>query len=142
MEISTVRTREYVELKATLYAMDNQDYLCEKCIGRFRKRKDAEAMIAKVQERNACKKTELVARQYVEDLSFHRCVGNFYSHGVMALMGTYYAYKEGHLPYPGSLLEQPNKIMEAFSVIEDWKTKKELAEMKAQRERMRSSRGR
>lgn len=48
---------------------------------------------------------------------FKTCPGNVAQPWVTEYIAMYQAYEKGYLPYSGSYLEQPNKIIEILSVI-------------------------
>lgn len=49
-------------------------------------------------------------------------------------------YKKGHLPDPGSVSEQSNKIMQVFRIVDDIVA--DCVKEKAERERQRQAKGR
>lgn len=74
----------------------------------------------------------MVARR--ENILFRKCPGNFYTLALPHLLTLYRQYESGVLPYPGSLMEQPNKILEVFDVIEHHKR----AKMEEEAERIKA----
>lgn len=68
-------------------------------------------------------------------LIFQRCPANFQSTLVLSWMMAHAAFRnQGVLPYPGSLMEQPNKIMEIFGIMDTVKAERD--QENAQRQRL------
>lgn len=61
-----------------------------------------------------------IERPYIiEDIHYSSCVGNYSRDSFRDIVRLFDTYKEkGILPYPGSALEQPAKMMEIFSIID------------------------
>ncbi len=51
------------------------------------------------------------------------CVGNLFDPTASALIGAYFQFKNGIMPYAGSYMEQPAKILEAFSLFTELEIK-------------------
>lgn len=146
-------------LKATLAVIDNAEWDCEKCLSKHAGRKDAEEMTQKMRAVKGCETQMPVVIATIannagtQKLSFKRCPGNFYSPHAGDVLKLHGLFKAGHLPFAGSVTEQPGKILEAFNVIdaynqdkadlarqkEEQKNNKRAAAMKA---KSRGSRGR
>lgn len=77
-------------------------------------------MLAKVRENQACfgAKPEPVHTIGDGAMRFARCIGNYTSQSIYGVLAAYERYRStGVLPYPGGLLDQPNKVLEAFDEI-------------------------
>lgn len=57
-------------------------------------------------------------RYQVEDIKFYGCIGNFYSESAVQLIELYYNYQRGVLPYPGTFLQQPSKVIDILQLID------------------------
>lgn len=129
---------EYATIKATLHGFESKEYSCGDCQARFGGRPTAFLD-------RGCKTPQKVAIARIgDDLSFRRCPGNFYSHSVAHWYRAYTLYEKGVMPFPGSYIEQPNKVVELFSIFEAWKVDREVREHKKamQAQKAQGKRGR
>jgi hypothetical protein len=65
-------------------------------------------------------------------LEYSTCVGNFVSESALFWIEAEARYNQGILPYPGSLSEQPAKVLEIFGCIAAHKQDKLEKQRKAQ----------
>jgi hypothetical protein len=126
-EISCLSTKEWVMLRATLHALDNKRFLCTPCNTgeKYAFREDKERMIKAEKSAKACTEIRSDVIHQITDINgrinFKTCIGNYFSHGALHIIGLYNYFEKGFLPYPGTIQEQPNKIIEAFNVIEAYR---------------------
>jgi hypothetical protein len=73
--------------------------------------------------------------QVGKDLRFSTCPGNFYSNDIAHLLEMERMFSLGSMPFPGGVADQPNKLVEAFRVIQAHKADKLKAEQSKQRAR-------
>lgn len=114
--MSSLTNQEYVGLQASLFAMFRPEYQCARCLSRYPKNPD---MQATYQRTKACE--SVVDRRVASvggELHFRTCPGNFWDATAAALLDLSHAYQKGILPYAGSLMDQPAKIIDVFGVIE------------------------
>lgn len=147
--ISRVNNADYIAILATLTAIDNKEkFYCETCLGKYCGRPDEKAMTQKNRELKGCfgiKKNPihtLSVSEGKDSIKFSTCVGNFFDWTVLSLLEMQRLYDKGILPYPGSLSNQPNKIIEAFTVIEKYKYEKAERDRKTRELKERGKRGR
>lgn len=127
-----------------MYGIDNRRFNCIDCLKSHRKHQNGEAMRQKERDAKFCK-TE--AASYVhkikDNIFFKSCIGNYYSQSVIMMMNAYlYFDQQGVLPFPGSLMEQPNKAIEVFNVMSQIKTDKMKAKEMADKMAMGALNGR
>jgi hypothetical protein len=115
---------EYAGLKATLGAIDNAEFQCSKCLKKYDGRSDAAEILRKSRDNKGCFSVRDIDLHRVDDVAFSTCVGNVASPGFNFVIELYSKYAKGILPFDGALADQPNKLIEAFAVIEDWGFKK------------------
>lgn len=120
---SSVTNEEYIQIKSTLHAIDNRDYICGDCQGKYSNRADGAQMLEKVKIAKGCEAMRPMPIHSIdtfdgkESIKFKNCIGNYFSYEVVALWEMQRQFEKGVMPYPGSLSEQPNKVIEAFNVI-------------------------
>jgi hypothetical protein len=117
--ISGVTLTEWVEIKATLAALEDDKFNCRKCLSRYEGRADGEKMLGKVRQNMACQEMKAEPIHKVGDeLRFRTCVGNYVKPQVHAFVSAHRRFEQGVMPYSGGLMEQPGKIIEIFNIID------------------------
>lgn len=128
-------------MKATLQATRDKRFRCGECLSQFQGRPDEEDMLGRIRSVKAC--FGVVDRSVfsIDDCEFHTCPGNFFDRGGLFLIELWRAYKNhGTLPFEGCYIDQPAKVMEAFSVIEEFDTQQLLENQKKERLKNRGNR--
>jgi len=74
------------------------------------------------------------------EIEFKTCIGNFYRPWVIGWLEMHSHFENGVLPYPGSMMDQPNKAVEVFRTISRYKIDKAIRDQ--ERESARAKRGR
>jgi len=126
-----------VLLKSTLHNVDNRKYICNLCQGKFDGRADKELLLSKVKRIEGCTDTRPIIYAF-SDLSYSLCPGNFTSGSAVWILGLYREFQKGVLPFPGSLVDQPAKIMECFGIIDEYNGIK----LEQERKKQEAKRGR
>ena len=127
-------------IQSTVHAIYYNQFNCTKCLTEYSKRPDYKTkadeydkLLEKKIGLKGCKTSDKVRAQ-VEDIKYYRCIGNFRSDQVTSMIDLYYHYKNGVMPFPGSLMEQPSKIIDVFNLI-DACIKTKQAEIEADEKR-------
>ena len=68
----------------------------------------------------------------LDNLEYTTCVGNHVSESVIFWIEAEGRYNQGVLPFPGSMVDQPAKVMDVFSCIATYKQSKLNKQRKAQ----------
>lgn len=128
---------DLVELWSTLHANTERDFQCSTCL---RSCPGAPQKLVEKRRNRACQEPSEQPRFMLETptgtrISYRTCIGNLYSEGWDHWIQVYRQYKRGLLPFPGSVLEQPAKVFEVFSIIENFEV--ELEKKKAAKGRKR-----
>lgn len=135
-------TPEWIALKATLLTTWQQEYSCSHCLSLYQGRSDREKMVEARRAAKACQTPHAKPFMHIgREVGFLRCPGNFVDQGCISLIEMHRAFREsGILPYAGCLADQPNKVMEAFRVIDLWQSERavEAAEEAKRRQRARA----
>lgn len=128
-------------------AIDNREFYCDDCLSKYSTRKDAKEITQKSRDMKGCfgvKKTamhKIVTDGGKSGIQFSTCIGNFFDLTVLSLLEMQRQYEKGILPFKGSLAEQPNKVIEAFGVIEKYKYDKAERERQLRQLKERGKRG-
>ena len=140
---------EWISLKATLHSLNNDRFNCAKCMNQYNGRADAEPMLQRAREVNGCWGGE-IARHTISDsmnrtLRFSSCIGNFVQPHWNHWLNLHQSYRAGHLPFPGSVSDQPNKVMEVFRTMDAYYSEQQAEQIKEQQRanapKMRGARG-
>ncbi len=130
-EVASLTAKEWVEVKATLAAGENENFNCKKCLSKYKGRADGEEMLAKVRKVKGCEEVKSESIHKIGDvLRFSTCPGNFVRPQVSALLSAYAQFKQGVMPYAGGLMDQPAKIIELFDVIDSHVAERQASEQK------------
>jgi hypothetical protein len=146
-KISSLTAEEYVYTRATLHAMDNRKFRCEDCLSQFAGHQAEKEMLEKAQALNVCKDVIDTPRFVIgkqQDLKFYTCIGNFYRHEIAQMFRWFLQYEQGVMPFQGAFSDQPNKIIEIFSVMEEYRNDKldEIKRTEKRKSRMKKGHGR
>lgn len=123
-EISQITHQDFIAIQATLHGLENKRYNCEVCLKGYRGRTNEAEMLQKEREAKACQVIRPTPFMKIGNIAYSTCVGNFYSASVVHLLTAFGHYENGIMPYPGSLMEQPSKVIEVFSVMNQIKQDK------------------
>jgi len=74
----------------------------------------------------------------LDSITFTKCPGNFFSSQMLHMLGWYRSFKDGILPFPGSLVDQPAKVIEILEIIDHNKADREAKNAKKQRSRQKN----
>lgn len=96
-------------IRTSLHCIDDERFQCFRCPETSREKKMCEKVSTNVHFK------------LDQDLHFKTCPGNFYRPEIIPLLEMFRSYEAGVMPYPGSLSEQPNKLIEAMGVISQYK---------------------
>lgn len=99
-----------------MFALENDAFQCSKCLDRFPGRPE---MLEKVRIQQGCiDPKSYVVHKIDDEIFYYRCPGNFFSRSVTSIMELWNSFQNGVLPFEGSLVDQPAKIMEIFGVLD------------------------
>ena len=122
--------------------MDDARFRCGDCGNQYRARPDIEKMLVAYRQSKACEVVQEKPVQALDELRFHTCLGNFFTHSAARLVEMHAHFDRGVMPYPGSLADQPAKVIDAFRVISNWKQRRLAEEAeKARKEAKKKKRG-
>lgn len=83
-------------------------------------------------ERKGCFGIAENTLHHFDNLHYNTCVGNLASDAALSFIEAEARYNQGILPYPGSLFEQPAKVIDIFDCIAAWKQDKLNKQRRAQ----------
>lgn len=121
--------------------MANKDFNCSSCLSRYDNRTDGVELTARLRKLKGCEsKMDKPIHHINREIKFSRCIGNFFDQPSVFLVEAHRNYERGVLPFAGSLMDQPNKVMESFNVISAWNHERQL-EAQEQSKRAQRTRG-
>ncbi len=127
MNISSINDCDYVKIIATWYYSLEERFNCELQKQKFMQMNDWEKRVEALEQRNGCnaqssfsgvvEKFNGTPKFVCDDVGFYRCFCNYIDQSTMFLLHLFFQYERGFLPFPGSISEQPSKIIDIFSVF-------------------------
>lgn len=73
-----------------------------------------------------------------DKVAYYTCIGNFYSPQVAQLWELFKNYEKGMMPFPGSYMDQPAKIIDIFQLMDSIRTQEIERKKKEEDEERRS----
>lgn len=146
-KISSISYKEHIELRSTLHALTNRDFICSKCQSKHASRTDAEEMLAKTKRIKGCEVPHAVAihkiRQGAVSINYKSCIGNFFSYSSMNWINFYNSFEQGVLPFEGGYMDQPSKFIDVMNIIANHKQEQIIDNAQKQKiaSKRRGSRG-
>lgn len=135
--------REWVSLKSSLHAAANTRFDCGTCLTSFASHPQGEKALQIERTAKACwggnVERHVIADSSGRILRFTTCIGNWSSDAWAHWLELHEAYRRGILPYPGSISDQPNKVIEIFRVIDGWQTERQIEAAKKQEAELKRS---
>lgn len=130
-----------IELRSTLHALSNNDFICSICQGKYEARPDGKQMLEKVKRVKGCESITSNLRHFIiqgnTKLSYNTCIGNFVNDSSIYWINFYNHFEKGVMPFGGGYMDQPAKVIDVMSVVGSHKSD-ELS--KASQKRKQSSR--
>lgn len=117
---------------ATLHAIDNRKFICGECKMKYKGTGYAMEQATKHRSDKGCFKPSAIVLHKIKDIHFKSCVGNFFDYSALSLLDAHDKLEKGILPFPGSYMDQPAKVMEVFKLISNHKADQILEANKAQ----------
>jgi hypothetical protein len=114
--------------------MDNDRFQCSKCLKKYEGRADGKKLLRKYRKLQGCFGRTRRDGYRFDGYIYSTCPGNVFDYSSLFIIELYREYQKGIMPYPGALVEQPAKIMEAFQVIDGYNSLKLAEEQKKQKE--------
>lgn len=133
MKLSGLSEEERAEIIANFEISCEKRWQCEACMKTsqpaLRRRKGCEG---------GTKYGLALGGQVVYEVN--SCIGNLWSPSVFHWMQAFQQYKNGIMPFDGALLDQPAKVIEIFSLLEQLQAERE-EKLRKEAEKGRGGRG-
>ena len=131
--VSTLQLDEYIKIIATWYHDTNlKQYDCKNQIEQMKRRNDSQNRIEGHKNRNGCGRVTVIPKQIHGIVRFHNCYCDHLLPNFDHFLFLHEHYSKGQLPHPGSISDQPNKVIEIMKVIDRLKLEREIALQKEQ----------
>lgn len=136
-------TEEYISVRATLHALENKNFLCSECLNTYNHRQNSEKLTDELRRSKSCETVSDRVITQIESIKYKTCPGNFFDHSVVSWISAHQNYKNGVMPFPGSFSEQPAKVIELFSIIDNFQHERSEKQLeKARKKQHMQLRGR
>lgn len=147
--ISSISYREHVELRSTLHALTNRDFICSQCQSKHSNRADHKEMLEKTKRIKGCTTPHTMPVHKISQggvrVSYASCIGNYFSFSAMGWVNFYNSFEKGVMPFSGGYMDQPAKLIDVMNIIGSYKQDEMIrnaqAQKQAQRTRARGARG-
>lgn len=144
-KISSMSYQEHIELRSTLHALTNREFICSTCQSKYSNRTDAQEMLAKVKRVKGCEIPHKVAVHRITQcgvrLNYASCIGNFFSFSAMNWISFYNSFENGVMPFSGGYMDQPSKFIDVMNVVGSYKQEEMLKSAKQQKQAATKPRG-
>jgi len=120
MGLSELSTYEYARIGANFYYINNPAYQCGSKVAVYyanKRQKNPENLEARFRKQQGCGVITNTIMCEIDGIGYKSCLCTFKTSHYSFYWTTYKSFKQGVLPYPGSLSEQPAKIMEILSLM-------------------------
>lgn len=77
-----------------------------------------------------CDDVLIDTRHRAVGFKFRTCIGNFFNEEALGWIEAQEKFEQGVMPFPGSYMEQPSKVLDVFRVIKNFKIEKEIEQIK------------
>lgn len=92
----------------------------------------------KYRESKGCFDIKPMVLHKVGNIHFNTCIGNFFDYTTLSLLDAHDKLDKGILPFPGSYMDQPSKVIEVMKIIGNHKSEQVV---KAQNEQVKKAKG-
>ena len=133
---------EYIQLQSTLIALDDKELQCAVCVHKHDGKDQGQKLNRAFRQVKGCFEPSTRVVHKTDQLTFTRCPGNFFSDAAMFWIEAFERYDKGVLPFPGSLVQQPSKVLDIFGSIAAHKHERMRKQERAQKLRERVTSGR
>jgi hypothetical protein len=128
-QISSITEQDYIGIISTYISMTEAEYRCSLCKKKYVRDKDRQL---KHQERKGCfsefaspilfyRGSPNTPMESASGILYHSCYARYYSQYWANIINLHTKFESGIMPFPGSLLEQPAKIVSVFDLIHNLK---------------------
>lgn len=123
---SSLSFYDIIAIQANFYYLTDEKFKCQDKIVDFAKRTSLEEATRLIQTANGCNTIAAEPRYNIDHIQYHTCFCQFQHPEMHRFLNLYKHFDNNILPFPGSLVDQPNYIMEIFSLIQRLKEEREL----------------
>lgn len=132
-------------MKSTLHALTDRRFLCTACLSAYPHHQNRAKMIERTRGIQGCEVIGKDSIHRIKDESgtihFSTCVGNFFSPSVMYWIEQFDMFEKGVMLFPGSVGEQPSKLMDVMRIIRGYRLRQRELEQKKRNQQSRSKLG-
>jgi len=116
---------DYITISAHYNYFTEDKFNCQEKIRQFAPRAGYERAKKMVEDANGCNEISKNIKYTIDNIGYKSCLCNFKNPNMEYYFTLYNMYDKGILPFPGSVIEQPNKIIEILNFIKVLQSKRE-----------------
>lgn len=140
--ISSISHKEHVELRSTLHALTNRDFICSQCQAKYANSPEQSEKYRRIK---GCEKQLPMPvhkiRQGQIGLQYLSCIGNYFSYSSMTWINFYNSFEQGVLPFEGGYMDQPSKFIDVMNIVGNYKQEQMLVNAQKQKQAAKMMRG-
>jgi len=125
--LNSLTLQDYIELKSTLFASYIPRFNCEHCLNH---KYHGNPKKLEIERRMLGCKDRVPTPLTQENLTYHRCPGNFASNQSYAWLEYHEKFKLGVMPFSGGYYEQPAKVFEIMRIVDSFKLQRDVEKAK------------
>lgn len=136
MEISSLTTYDNVTITATFMSLTEDKFRCSHRLKELTKREGEANAKKRMQIENGCGVCRSEYRYDVDGIRFHQCFCGYRSHNMGFYLDLEDKFSKGILPFEGSYLDQPAKVIEIINRISALKMDKKERDLLEQQKQI------
>lgn len=111
---------DHLQISASFISSTDDEFRCKEIESLYAKREDGDLQIKLRREEQGCGVLTDDYKVEIDGFGFHSCLchDNFQFKGINDLIYMYNLFNKGVMPFPGSLMEQPNQLLEYFRLLD------------------------
>lgn len=125
-------TYDNITISATFIYMTEDKFRCESKLKKLAKREGFENAKKRMQKDNGCGVYRQGYRYDIDGIRYHECLCGFRSHSMGMYLDLEDQFSRGILPFEGSYMDQPAKIIEIMARVTSLKLDKKERDYKEQ----------
>lgn len=149
-QLNTVSEYEYIQIVATWFYNVEDNFRCAEKIGEIEKNRESEIRVKEFMTQQGCNSNSVLSgcvekpsstvRYRFDNLCFYNCFCNYIDHSTNYLLDLFLHFEKNLLPFPGTITEQPAKILEVFNIFSYLKSEKMKEEQKKAKKAQKNKR--
>jgi len=117
MEVSSMTAYDKITISANFYSIASNKFQCSSQVSKLAERIGYDKAKERISITNGCGNLAEKHRYEIDGIRYHKCLCDYLNPYMGFLLEIHNQYDKGVMPFPGSLSEQPAKIIEILNRI-------------------------